>query len=87
MGREKRKPQEVDILPEFVRFKDTGCKLYSSCLECPLEKCKEDEPITTQRKRQRNKEIRERVKRGERVSELVQEYGISEYSIMRILRK
>jgi len=28
-----------DTLPEFTKYKDTGCDLAVSCLDCPFPKC------------------------------------------------
>jgi hypothetical protein len=33
-----------DTLPEHADYRDTGCEASPSCLTCPLERCKEDEP-------------------------------------------
>lgn len=44
----------ADALPEYAHYEDTGCDLSPSCLECPLEKCKYDDPLwATQQKASR----------------------------------
>jgi hypothetical protein len=32
-----------DLLPEFCQYKDEGCRLAPSCLECPFPECAEDQ--------------------------------------------
>ena len=44
---------ELDLLPEFCHYKDEGCDLASSCLDCPLPECKEDRPTRTRSTRKR----------------------------------
>ena len=39
-GRKIRK----EALPEYAAYQDTGCELAPSCLNCPLARCKYDEP-------------------------------------------
>ena len=46
-------PNELDLPPEYCRYRDEGCELADSCLNCPLSKCIYDEPggsITTLRR-------------------------------------
>ena len=33
-----------DVLQEFYAYRDAGCDLSPSCLECPLPQCKYDNP-------------------------------------------
>lgn len=82
----RRKAAESD-LPEFVHYKDEGCKWWPSCLECPYEKCVLDEPIKIKIKQQRNQEIKRKAKDGMVEAELASEYGLSLRSIQRILNK
>ena len=41
------------VLPEETRYRDTGCDLHPSCLNCPLPHCVEDSPRGRQNFRQR----------------------------------
>ena len=41
----------VDAVPEFYHYEDTGCEVSSSCLSCPLPRCKYDDPVWYQRNR------------------------------------
>jgi hypothetical protein len=36
--------EEVDLPPEFCRYRDDGCDFSPSCLDCPFEKCLDEEP-------------------------------------------
>ena len=38
------RPQRRDALPEHTHYADNGCDLHPSCLTCPLERCRYDEP-------------------------------------------
>ena len=33
---------ELDLLPEEVEWRDEGCDLFPSCLDCPLPRCVEE---------------------------------------------
>ena len=35
---------EIDLLPEDIHWRDEGCEFFPSCLNCPLERCIEEEP-------------------------------------------
>lgn len=74
-------------LPEFVHYRDEGCKWWPSCLECPYEKCVLDEPIKTRMKQQRNEEIKRKAKEGMVETDLSKEYSLSLRTIQRILNK
>ncbi|MFC1893128.1 hypothetical protein ACFLYR_03715 [Chloroflexota bacterium] len=30
---------ELDLLPEYSRYRDEGCELAASCLHCPFPGC------------------------------------------------
>ena len=49
----------VDGLPEQMHYADTGCEASMSCLECPLPRCKFDDPAWYQayKLRERDEEI------------------------------
>ena len=50
---------ELDLLPEYVHYRDEGCDLAPSCLECPFPECKDDQPHGRDKlsKKSRNAEI------------------------------
>ena len=53
--------EELDLLPEFVEYRDKGCRLSPSCFNCPLPDCTGDSPTPWSRKakklNQRNRRI------------------------------
>jgi hypothetical protein len=81
---------ELDLLPEYCRYQDEGCELASSCLNCPLPKCIHYQPGGRQRwlKRARDKEIARRfTTEGKGIKELALEFGVSQRTIQRTLKK
>jgi hypothetical protein len=80
---------ELDLPPEFCHYKDEGCELAKSCLNCPFPGCIYDEPGGKQRllKRQRDTEIvRLFKKEGKGVNELASAFGISQRTVQRALK-
>jgi len=77
--------------PHKDRFPpDEGCHLYPSCLSCPLPKCFFDLSVSEQRalgKRAKTDEIRNRLSKGESISDLAKAFGISIRTIQRIVGK
>ncbi len=81
---------EMDLPPEYCRYRDVGCELAGSCLNCPLPKCIYDQPRGRQRwlKRARDKAIlRQFTAEGKGVKELALEFGVSQRTVQRALRK
>ena len=80
---------ELDLPPEYCRYRDEGCDLASSCLNCPFPKCVYDQPRGRQRwlKRWRDREIvRLFNTEGKRVKELALMFGLSQRTVQRALR-
>ena len=80
---------ETDLRPEFCRYRDEGCELAESCLNCPFTRCIYDEPGGKQlwMKRRRAREIaRLHTTEGKRVKELAEMFGISQRTVQRALR-
>jgi len=50
---------EPDLPPEFCRYRDEGCELADSCLNCPFPQCIYEQPRGKQRwlKKARDLEI------------------------------
>lgn len=44
-----------NLLPQDTRYRDTGCDLFPSCLNCPLPRCVEEEPRGRERRRMQAK--------------------------------
>ncbi len=79
-----------DALPEHTEYRDTGCDLASSCLACPLARCKHDEPGALARTAMaaRDREIAYlRRRHGAPVDMLARTYGLSRRTIFRIMRR
>ncbi|OGO50024.1 MAG: hypothetical protein A2148_02935, partial [Chloroflexi bacterium RBG_16_68_14] len=79
----------IDALPEHVAFRDGGCALAPSCLRCPLERCRYDEPGGARRlfQRPRDEAVRRRRGEGADIDALSAEFGLSRRSVFRILAR
>ncbi len=44
----------LDLLPEYCIYKDEGCKLAASCLDCPFPRCMDDQPRGRRNGRERS---------------------------------
>ncbi len=81
---------ELDLTPEYCRYRDEGCELAGSCLKCPLPQCIYDQPRGRQcwLKKARDREMTRRfVTSGEGVKELALEFGVSQRTVQRALKK
>ena len=81
---------EFDLLPEYCHYRDDGCELADSCLNCSLPACIYDQPCGKEHwlKGRRDREIIRRFsKEGKQVSDLALEFGVSERTIQRALKK
>ena len=81
---------ELDVLPEYCRYRDEGCELASSCLSCPFSRCIYDQPGGRQHwlRRARDREMaRQFTVEGKGVKELALEFGISQRTVQRALKK
>lgn len=80
---------ELDLPPEFCHYKDEGCELAGSCLNCPFPYCALDVPRGKQHflKSQRDKKILERYGAGRKVAELAKEFDISQRTVQRVLQR
>jgi hypothetical protein len=75
--------------PGFGAYRDTGCSWYSSCLNCPLPKCRYDDPM------QRAEKIKTRdtkiymlvTKKKKKIKAVAVEYNLSTRTIHRIIQK
>lgn len=79
---------EEDLPPEYCHYKDEGCELADSCLNCPFLQCIYDEPGGRQHwlKKARDKEIARLFRsEGMGVKELASIFGLSQRTIQRAL--
>ena len=80
---------ESDLPPEYCHYKDEGCELATSCLNCPFAQCIYDEPGGKQcrLKKLRNREIVRLFTSGDkRIKELTVIFGLSRRTIQRALK-
>jgi len=86
---EGAKTIEFDLPPEYCRYRDEGCDLADSCLNCPFPKCVYEEPGGKQRllKRIRAREMtRLFTTRGKEVRELALMFDVSQRTVQRALK-
>jgi hypothetical protein len=78
-----------DALPEYLDYRDGGCDLAPSCLRCPLERCRYDEPGGARRllTDARDEALCRRRRDGIAIDALAREFGISRRSVFRVLAK
>ena len=78
-----------DLPPEYCQYRDVGCELAPSCLNCPFPRCVYDEAggVSKKRKRLRNEDVLTLHREGMTPQELTQLYGVSKRTIYRILRR
>ncbi len=80
----------VDSLPEFYPYRDDGCEVSPSCLNCPLPKCKYDDPGWYQRERRRQREqqvLQIMARESLTVPEVARRFGVSQRTVFRILKR
>ncbi len=80
----------MDAAPEFCHYEDTGCEASDSCLNCPLPRCKHDDPVWYQRNRQLAKDFQvmytinqERLS----VEEAAERFSVTVRTVFRILQR
>jgi hypothetical protein len=79
----------ADLPPEYCRYRDEGCDLSGSCLNCPFPNCVYEEPGGRQRwvKKIRAREMaRLFTTRGKSVKELALIFGVSQRTVQRALK-
>jgi len=80
---------QPDLRPEFCRYRDEGCEMAESCLNCPFARCIYDEPGGKQlwMRKSRDREIaRLSISEGKKVKEISEMFGISERTVQRDLK-
>ena len=79
-----------DLLPEYCHYKDEGCELADSCLNCPFPQCVYDEPGGKQhwQRTGRDKEINRLFSdEGKGIKELATIFCVSQRTIQRALKR
>ena len=86
---EQANDMELDLPPEYCRYRDDGCDLADSCLYCPFPKCVYEEQGGRQHwlKRSRDQEIARLFSTGGKgIKELAQIFGVSPRTVQRALK-
>ena len=78
----------LDLLPEHCDFRDEGCELFPSCLNCPLPRCIYEQPRGRQRLRMsaRAEMMTELRWQGKGSQEIASMFGVSLRTVQRALR-
>ena len=80
----------ADLLPEFCHYRDEGCELAVSCLNCPFDVCIDEEPG---RKHSLVKSIRDTemarlyIEEGKRMDEIARMFGVSRRTVRRAVKQ
>jgi hypothetical protein len=79
----------VPDLPENCQYRDEGCELAHSCLNCPFPNCAFDSWGGEWRlqKERRDAEILRRSNQGFTLRELAATYHVSRRTVQRVIRK
>ncbi len=80
----------VDTIPEYCTYEDTGCEVASACLECPLPRCKFDDPIWYQRHRRLAKDFQIMYTIQQEcltVEEAAEKFSVTVRTVFRILQR
>ena len=88
----KERPRSIKTvrgLPENTVYKDTGCELASSCLECPLALCKYDDPNPSHgsRSTMRDTEIMRLFANGMKITAIARAVNISDRTVYRVVQR
>jgi DNA-binding CsgD family transcriptional regulator len=79
---------ELDLLSEEINWRDEGCEVFGSCLNCPLPRCVEEEPRGRQRLilAARNRRMVELRRSGKSVKDIAGLLGVSRRTVERALK-
>jgi hypothetical protein len=74
---------------EYVNWKDSGCALHPSCLDCPLERCIEEVPRGRQRRRMSDRaaDMDAMRRQGSTSAQVAAAFGVSLRTAQRALQK
>ena len=83
------RPARRDALPEHTAYADTGCDIHPSCLNCPLVRCRYDEPGGSRRvlSAGRDQVIVQMQGAGRPISAIAARFGISRRTVFRVLAR
>jgi hypothetical protein len=77
----------ADALPEFTRYRDDGCDVSASCFNCPLPRCRYEEPggLRAILNAQRDEKMHQLRLKGMGVEELADRFQVSRRTVFRVL--
>ncbi len=82
--------KSIDAVPEFYHYEDTGCEVSRSCLNCPLSRCKYDDPVWFQRHRRMARDLKvwQAIQREDLTADQAAErFSVTVRTIFRIMRR
>jgi len=82
--------KDLDSLPEYYQYRDEGCELAASCLNCPFPRCVYEVPRGKQRwlKEMRGRKMaRLFAMEGKGVKDLAKQFGVSRRTVQRALKR
>ena len=79
---------DKDLRPEYCQYRDEGCKVSGSCLQCPLTQCIFDKPRGQHRmlKTVRDRQMIALFHQGKSTTELAKRFGVTRRTIQRVLK-
>lgn len=82
-------PVRSDTLPENTRYRDDGCEVAATCLNCPLPVCKYDDPgwLERENRHDRDVDILRRREAGQSVMAIATRFGLSTRTVHRVLQR
>jgi hypothetical protein len=86
-GASRQRAGRRDALPEHTRYTDNGCAVHHSCLTCPLERCRYDEPNGARglRSQERDRTILALQSEGRPIASIAERFGVSRRTVFRVL--
>lgn len=77
-----------DALPETFAYEDTGCRVHSRCLTCPLVQCVyEADHVRREALPARNARIVEMFAAGMSMVEIGKHFGVSRQAVYTVLKR
>lgn len=86
----KSPSRSIDAVPEFYHYEDTGCEVSRSCLNCPLSRCKYDDPVWFQRHRRMARDLKvwQAIQRDDLTADQAADrFSVTVRTIFRIMRR
>lgn len=76
-----------DALPENTDYRDDGCEVSPRCLDCPLPRCRYEDPggVPGILRELRDESIRQAAGRGTTADDLARTHQVSRRTIFRVL--